>query len=97
MRIVFLFIALIITARAVDVMKIQRLYPTSKLNSVQLATAVSGGTATMVFRNGVLQDPGLDYAITSAGIITFIKGAEPRAGDRVVIVYWTAFDAGQKP
>jgi hypothetical protein len=58
-----------------------------------LANTPSPATSLVLFRNGVVQNPGLDYTLTGA-TVQFLAGAIPQSGDAVTAWYRLAPAAG---
>jgi len=60
--------------------------PTGLVNNSNtvFTLASTPGTLVMVFRNGVLQNPGVDYVLSST-TITFTVA--PRTGDTILAIY----------
>jgi hypothetical protein len=56
-------------------------------NSFTLSAAPNPASSLDVFRNGLLQEPGTDYALISSNVIQFTPGNIPQPGDTLLANY----------
>jgi hypothetical protein len=86
MKIILILTLIATAALAADRLQVDRFkVTTATLPSVGLSWPAG---QVLVFRNGLLLDPAMDYTRKDR-IITFSPASVPKAGDVIQVVYWT--------
>lgn len=88
---VFVLLTSVIYSPAQDVplvrLKVETINVSNPISGLSLGLAPIPKASLDLYKNGVRQTEGADYAITS-NTITFAASSRPGAGDKIVAKYW---------